>query len=56
MRGQQIVNFFCVKTRKEYERCYAEIIRFSTDDVLTVSQGSKDDIGGFKNDWFNVEQ
>lgn len=53
MKEQQAVNIPCEKTRKEYTGCYAEIVRFGTDhDVLTVSPAS-DDLGGFKNDWFD---
>lgn len=38
--------------RKNYEQCRLEIVSFENEDILTTSGDSRDNFGGWKDEWF----
>lgn len=37
--------------RKNYEQCRLEIVSFENEDILTTSGDSRDNLGGWKDEW-----
>ena len=49
--GGGMKNTLSYGKRKNYEQCRLEIVQFENEDILTTSGDSRDNLGGWKDEW-----